>query len=246
MFFTDSERLHQNYIQLIVYILCGLLELIIEPVILYMNLHMENKFLPITISSISRVITNTIFIAIFNMDLWGFTLSRIIGSTLYVSYIFSLGYFKYKLNFYNLIPRDFKSLIFGKSTKSGINVLYLREILYQFIKLNLLNLILSRCQNVVLSFVVKSSDEEKSDYSFISQNYGLITRFLLEPIIDAFYNLVNKIKHIEKKKETIINEEKDIAKENKDKKNSNDSNINIDKELKSKKLEKNDILKKKE
>ena len=246
MFFTDSERLHQNYIQLIVYILCGLLELIIEPVVLYMNLHMENKFLPITISSISRVITNTIFIAIFNMDLWGFTLSRIVGSTLYVSYIFSLGYFKYKLNFYNFIPRDFKSLIFGKSTKSGINVLYLREILYQFIKLNLLNLILSRCQNVVLSFVVKSSDEEKSDYSFISQNYGLITRFLLEPIIDAFYNLVNKIKHIEKKKETINNEEKDIAKDNKDKKNNNDSNINIDKELQSKESETNDILKKKE
>jgi hypothetical protein len=46
---------------------------------------------------------------------------------------------------------------------------------------------------------MKSTYEEKSDYSFISQNYGLITRFLLEPIIDAFYNLVNKVKLIEKK-----------------------------------------------
>ena len=89
------------------------------------------------------------------------------------------------------------------------NILYLREILYQFLKLNLLNLILSRCQNVVLSFVVKSTDEEKSDYSFISQNYGLITRFLLEPIIDAFYNLVNKIKHIEPRNEKLLNEEND-------------------------------------
>ena len=224
MLFTDSERLHQNFIQLIIYILCGLLELLIEPVIMHMNLHMENKFLPITISSISRVITNTIFVALFNMDLWGFTLSRIIGTTVYISYIFCLGLFKYKLNFFNFIPRDYKTLIFGSTTISGINLVYLREILYQFIKLNVLNFVLSRCQNVVLSFVIKSSDEEKSDYSFISQNYGLITRFLLEPIIDAFYNLVNKIKHIEKKAKNVIKEENEDNKA----KISKNKNDNID------------------
>jgi hypothetical protein len=179
---------------------------------------MENKFLPITISSITRVITNTIFVSIFKMDLWGFTLSRIIGSTVYISYIFSLGIFKYKLNFFNFIPRDFKALIYGKSNVNGINILYLREIIYQFIKLNLLNFILSRCQNVILSFIMKSTDEEKSDYSFISQNYGLITRFLLEPIIDAFYNLVNKVKLIEKKisDNPKIEESKEIISLNKD------------------------------
>ena len=232
MLFTDSERLHQNFIQLIIYILCGLLELLIEPVIMHMNLHMENKFLPITISSISRVITNTIFVALFKMDLWGFTLSRIIGTTVYISYIFSLGFFKYKLNFFNFIPKDYKSLILERMTISGIDLLYLREILYQFIKLNLLNFILTRCQNVVLSFVIKSSDEEKSDYSFISQNYGLITRFLLEPIIDAFYNLVNKLKHIEKKVENKIKKESQDNKaniiKNKNKENKNDENISID------------------
>ena len=255
MIFTDSERLHQNFIQLIIYILCGLLELLIEPVIMYMNLHMENKFLPITISSISRVITNTIFVAIFKMDLWGFTLSRIIGTGVYISYIFSLGYFKYKLHFSNFIPKDIEKLIFGKSTINGINLLYLREILFQFIRLNLLNLVLSRCQNVVLSFVIKSSYEEKSDYSFISQNYGLITRFLFEPIIDAFYNLVNKIKYIEKKADNneII---KVIKKEKGDNKlrdnnnfdgNINDSidnnNANVDKDISTKEKEKNSVIK---
>ena len=247
MLFTDSERLHQNFIQLIVYILCGLLELLIEPVVMHMNLHMENKFLPITISSITRVITNTIFVAFFKMDLWGFTLSRIIGSSVYISYIFSLGYFKYKLNFYNFIPKDFGNLIVGKTTINGINLLYLREILFQFIKLNLLNLVLSRCQNVVLSFVIKSSDDEKSDYSFISQNYGLITRFLLEPIIDAFYNLVNKIKYIEKKTEEIkfIKEEKDKEKAKVNDNNiiNNENNIDVekDKEVKEDEKEQNPI-----
>ena len=197
MLFTDSDRLHENYIQLLIYILCGLLELAIEPVIMYMNLHMENKFLPITISSISRVVTNSFFVSVFGMDLWGFTLSRIIGSVVYFSYIFCLGAFRYKLNFMDFFPSNIRYLVCGKEIMNETNISYLREILAQFVKLNLLNLILSRCQNVVLSFVVKSTDEEKSDYSFISQNYGLITRFLLEPIIDAFYNLVNKIKHIE-------------------------------------------------
>ena len=211
MLFTDSDRLHENYIQLIVYILCGLLELAIEPVIMYMNLHMENKFLPITISSISRVVTNSFFVSVFKMDLWGFTLSRIIGSTVYFTYIFCLGFFRYKLDFSKFFPTNIRYLVCGKEIMNETNILYLREILYQFLKLNLLNLILSRCQNVVLSFVVKSTDEEKSDYSFISQNYGLITRFLLEPIIDAFYNLVNKIKHIEQKNDKLLNEENEIS-----------------------------------
>ena len=210
MLFTDSDRLHENYIQLMVYIFCGLLENAIEPVIMYMNLHMENKFLPITISSISRVVSNSFFVAVLGMDLWGFTLSRIVGTTVYISYIFSLGIFKYKLKFSNFIPRDIRYLVCGTEIKNETNIAYLREILYQFLKLNLLNLILSRCQNVVLSFVVKSTDEEKSDYSFISQNYGLITRFLLEPIIDAFYNLVNKIKHIEPRNEKLLNEDSDM------------------------------------
>ena len=208
--FTDSEKLHENLIHLFIYMLCALVELIIEPVVMYMNLHVENKFLPITISSLSRVVSNTIFIAFFDMDLWSFTLSRLIGSTVYISYIFCLGVFKYKLNFFDFMPKDIKSFIFEKKSSNGTNLIYLREILYQFIKLNLLNLILSKCQNLILSFVIKSSVEEKSDYSFVSQNYSLITRFLLEPIIDAFYNLVNKIKYIEKKEKEFIGEEKDI------------------------------------
>ena len=208
--FTDSEKLHENLLQLFIYIICALVELIVEPVMMYMNLHVENKFLPITISSLSRVISNTIFIAFYDMDLWAFTLSRIIGTGVYIIYIFSLGIFKYKLNFFDFWPKDIKSLIFDKTANNGTNLLYLREILYQFIKLNLINLILSRCQNLILSFVIKSSEEEKSDYSFVSQNYSLISRFLFEPIIDAFYNLVNKIKFIENKENDILREENSI------------------------------------
>ena len=211
MIFTDSEKLHENYVQLMIYIISGLVEMIIEPIVIYMNLNMENKFLPITVSSLSRVISNTIFIAFFDLDLWAFTLSRIIGSIVYILFNLFLGIFKYKINLLNFFRINIKSLIVDKSL-NNINLIYLREILYQFIKLNLLNLILSKCQNLVLSFILRSSDEEKSDYSFISQNYILITKFLLEPIIDAFYNLVNKIKYIEKKRGEYIKQENDINK----------------------------------
>ena len=209
--FTDSEKLHQNMFQLLVYIICAILEFSIEPIVLYMNLHVENKFLPITMSSLSRVISNTIFTCFFGMDLWAFTLSRVLGSSVYIGFILALGIYKYKLDFSKFFPKNYKALIFGKSPINGINIIYLREILFQFIKLNLLTLILSKCQNLVLSFAIKSTEEEKSDYSFISQNYSLISRFLLEPINDAFYNLVNKFKHIERR-DDAIREENDINK----------------------------------
>lgn len=200
LFFTHSPQLHNNLIQLIIYMICALIELLCEPVILYMNLKVENKFIPITISSLSRIISNTIFAVFFNLDLWSFTLSRIIGSLVYLLYILYLGYFKYKINFREFIPKDICLLIKGKM-KDDINIKYLRTILFQFMRLNLLNLIIQNCEGLVLSFVIKNLEEEKSDYSFVSQNFSLLLRFFVEPVIDGFYILVNKLKYMEKKKE---------------------------------------------
>ena len=213
LFFTHSPQLHNNLIQLIIYMICALIELLCEPVILYMNLKVENKFIPITISSLSRIISNTVFAVFFNLDLWSFTLSRIIGSVVYLLYILYLGNFKYKINFREFIPKDICLLIRGK-TKDDINVKYLRTVLFQFMRLNLLNLIIQNCEGLILSFVIKNLEEEKSDYSFVSQNFSLLLRFFVEPVTDGFYLLVNKLKYMEKKIEN-----KDLNK---------DKNINID------------------
>ena len=212
LFFTHSEQLHHNLIQLVIYMICALIELLCEPVILYMNLKVENKFIPITVSSLTRIITNTIFAVFFKLDLWSFTLSRIIGSLVYLSYISYLGYFKYKINFSDFIPKDICLLVKGKM-KGEINVKYLRLVLFQFIRLNLLNLIIQNCERLILSFAIKNSEEEKSDYSFVSQNFSLLLRFFIEPVTDGFYILVNKLKYMEKKVEVEnnnINKDKDI------------------------------------
>ena len=198
LFFTNSVQLHNNLIQLIIYMICALIELLCEPVILYMNLKVENKFIPITISSLSRILSNTIFAVFFKLELWSFTLSRIIGSFVYLLYILYLGYFKYKIDFKNFIPKDIGLLIFG-TYKDEINVKYLRAVLFQFFRINLLNLIILNCEGLILSFVIKNTEEEKSDYSFVSQNFSLFLRFFVEPINDGFYILVNKLKYIEKK-----------------------------------------------
>ena len=227
--FTHSTLLHNNLIQLIIYMVCALIELLCEPVILYMNLKVENKFIPITVSSLTRIITNTIFAVFLKLDLWSFTLSRIIGSLVYLLYILYLGYFKYKINYKDFIPKDISLLIKGK-IKDDINLQYLRAVLFQFIRLNLLNLIIQNCEGLILSFVIKNTEEEKSDYSFVSQNFSLVLRFLIEPITDGFYILVNKLKYMEKKdynKDIIINNDMKLEINNE-----SDNNINIENDSK--------------
>ena len=200
LLFTHSVQLHNNIIQLIIYMICAIVELIGEPVILYMNLKVENKYIAITLSNLSRIISNTILAVFFKLDLWSFTLSRIIGSSVYLIYILYLGLFKYKINFNNFIPKDIY-LLFKEKTKNEINIQYLRAVLFQFIRLNILNLIIQNCEGLILSFIVKNTEEEKSDYSFVSKHFSLILRFFIQPINDGFYILVNKIKYMEKKVE---------------------------------------------
>ena len=237
VFFTNSKQLHQNLIQLIIYIVCALVELLCEPVILYMNLKVENKYIPITLSSLTRIITNTILAVFFKLDLWSFTLARATGSIVYLSYILYLGSHKYKINFIDFIPKDINLLLRGK-VKNDINIGYLRAVLFQFMRLNLLNLLLINCEGLEFSFLVKNSEEEKSDYSFVAQNFSLLLRFFVEPIADGLYILINKIKYMEKKVENeiiiknssneIINDENINSNEIKEKENSKKRPINAD------------------
>ena len=208
--FDSSGNIKPNFIHLIIYIICGMVEMVAEPVILYMNLHMENILIGITVGNFVRVISNVIFVKIFKFDLSSFTFSRILGSVCYLCYILYLGRFKYKLNFSNFIPKNFK-IFLNKKEKfiDGIDISSLKDILFQFIKLTVLNMVLSNCEKLLLSFILKQSNEEKSEYSFIIENFAIITRLLLKPIEDTFYNLINKLKNYDN------NNEKDKEKDNK-------------------------------
>lgn len=47
-------------------------------------------------------------------------------------------------------------------------------------------MILTNCEKVLLNFVIKQSNEEKGEYSFIVDNFSFFQRFLLVPIEEIF------------------------------------------------------------
>ena len=198
--FDNSGTMRQNYNHSIVYIISGMLEILAEPVILYMNLHMENILIGKTFGNLVRIFANVFFVVYFKLNLGSFTCARFVGSFCYLCYFLILGKFKYKLNFINFIPRNIK-IFFNKKENliDDIDIRPLKNIFYQFIGLTLLNMILSNCENVILSFVLKRSNEEKSEYSFVVENFSIITRLILRPLEDTFYNLINKLKNFENK-----------------------------------------------
>ena len=208
--YFGGENISLNKTQLLIYILSSFIELLSEPIIIYMNLYLENKQIAISIGNFSRVIFNVIFAAIFKLDIWSFTLSRIISSIFYSSFLIYKGIFIYKINYSKLIFTNYKDIL-TKDKIDNIDVSSAREILYTFIKATGLKMILNYCEQIILSFVIKQSNEEKGEYSFIVENFSFIIRFLLEPIEETFYNLINKIKKIEIKDKNKSKESNDIS-----------------------------------
>jgi hypothetical protein len=68
-------------------------------------------------------------------------------------------------------------------------------------------MVLSNCENLILSFVIKNTNEEKGEYSFIIENFSIITRLILKPIEDTFFNLINKLKSYDNKNEEKNNDD---------------------------------------
>ena len=198
IFFDSSGTMQLNYIHLIIYIISGFLEILAEPVILFMNLHMENILIGKTIGNFVRIFSNVIFVVYFKFNLGSFTCARFCGSFCYLSYFLFLGLFRYKINFGKFIPKNIKIFLSKKEYLiSDIDIRPLKSIFYQFVGLSLLNMILSNVENVILSFFLKNSNEEKSEYSFIVENFNIVTRLILRPMEDTFYNLINKLKNFE-------------------------------------------------
>ena len=200
--FDSSGNMKINCLHLLIYIFSGMIELLAEHIIIYMNLHMENILIGITLGDFIRIISNVILVVIIKIDLGSFTFSRLLGSIFYLIYFLILGKFKYNLDFVKFIPKTF-SFLLNKEEKiiDGVNISPLKEVLFQFVKLSLLNMVLSNCENLILSFVLKNTNEEKGEYSFILENFSIITRLILKPIEDTFFNLINKLKNYKNTKD---------------------------------------------
>jgi O-antigen/teichoic acid export membrane protein len=197
--FFSGEALEDGRMHLMIYILSGNIELLVEPVIIYMNIKIENnnKLAAATMGNYTRVLSNCLFAYIFGLDLWAFTLSRILASAVYVIYLIYCAFYKYKLDSKALLPD------IGKITKISSELLFngekeldplLKEIFNSFVKTNIIKMILTYTEKLILSFYLDLSEAGKAEYSFVVDNFAIIMRYFLEPIEESFYNLVNKVK----------------------------------------------------
>jgi hypothetical protein len=122
-------------------------------------------------------------------------------------YVILVIYFIYV--FLNI--NKFKRICFIKFKKffkdnkiNGYNICEVKEILFSFLKVTILKMILTNCEKVLLNFVLKQSNEEKGEYSFIVDNFSFFQRFLLVPIEEHFYNLTNKVKNMKNEKMKVV------------------------------------------
>jgi O-antigen/teichoic acid export membrane protein len=220
--FFSGEALDDLHIHLIIYIISANIELIVEPVIIYMNMKIENnnKLAAATLGNYTRVLSNCLFAYLFGFDLLSFTLSRILASGAYVSFLIYCAIYKYKLDSKTLLPD------FGKIKKMTLELFKkdhehsdketqgeldpkLKEIFLSFVRTNILKMILTYTEKMILSFYLDFSESDKAEYSFVVDNFAIIIRYFLEPTEESFYNLINKVKT--KKSDENKNEKKDTT-----------------------------------
>ena len=171
---------------LFLYFLSAILELFVDPVILYTNLKFDSKhkIYALIISNYFKVITNFIY-AYLGMDLWSFSLSRLTASLFYCTYLLHISIFDFKLKLDQFFP-SFKYL-FSISKE-------LKEVFFSFVQNSILKMIIANTEKFLLGFFLVFSDVAKAEFSFVVDNFSIISRMLLEPIEENFFNLISKLK----------------------------------------------------
>jgi hypothetical protein len=85
-----------------------------------------------------------------------------------------------------------------------------------FIYINILKMILTYTEKIFLGFFMHYHETEKSEYSFVIDNFAILIRFFLEPLESNFFNFINKIKlQVEEKNINDNKNDNNISEENK-------------------------------
>jgi hypothetical protein len=211
-----GENLYEYRFQMGLHLLCANLELFVEPITLYCNVKLFNneKLKIITMGNYVRVFLTFIFVIFFDMELWAFTLARIFSSLIYFFYALYIGYNKLKLDNSIIFPYISKEKVNEKKNEKEkenfFNLLnpILKEILLSFVYINILKMILTYTEKIFLGFFMHYHESEKSEYSFVLDNFAILIRFFLEPLESNFFNFINKIKLQIEEKNTKKNEER--------------------------------------
>jgi O-antigen/teichoic acid export membrane protein len=197
LFINYTPNLINIQLHVFLYVLCANLELLVEPIVLYGNLKFDNKnkLISLTLSNYTRLAANYFICYLFAMDLWSFTLSRLLATVIYCGYMIYIGVFQYKMSLSALSPSFLRLMAIYKENKE------LMEIFFSFIRINAVKTILTYTERMILSFFLTFSEAAKAEYSFITDNFSLIVKYVLEPVEENFFNFVNKIKNYNEERE---------------------------------------------
>ncbi len=187
---SGDSKISEYKIHIFLYVIAAFLELIGEPAVIYMNIKIDKQYrlIAMTLTNYTRLIMNYLLALYFGMDLWSFTLSRLLSSVVFLTYVLYIGITVYSLPFSVFIPNIPEVLQIAKDQE-------IRGILNSFVKGTTLKMILNYAERIVLSFFLPISDSAKAEYTFIVENFATFIRFIIEPAEENFYNLINKIKH---------------------------------------------------
>jgi hypothetical protein len=187
---SDESRVSQYKIHIFIYVLSAMIELIAEPAVIYLNVKIDKKYrlIGMTMSNYSRLILTYIFAYFLNMDLWAFTLSRLVASSMFTLYIIYVGIVIFNMHYSAFIP-NYRGIL-GITRHTEIKIL-----LNSFTKGTMLKMVLNYSERIVLSFFLQISDSAKAEYTFVMDNFHTFIKYIIEPAEENFYNLINKIKH---------------------------------------------------
>ena len=197
-FIILEPSLNQYKYHIILYIVSGIIENSVEPIMIYLNVRVINsvKTFILFFIDILNLFTCYILCSKFKFDLGAFTFSRLITSIFYFILLIYLG-LSYNIDIWLLIPNP---KLIKERIKFFYNVIRKEDSeLISLIKLQTrawyVDLFLKSVERIVLSFFVVYSDDVKAEYLFVKGNFEFfIDRFII-PTGENFFILLNKIKN---------------------------------------------------
>ena len=193
----EPSLIHYKY-HIIIYIVSGILENCVEPIMIYLNVKAINsvKIFILFFSDILNLLTCYILSAKFKFDLGAFTFARLITSILYFNLLLYLA-FSYNIDIWLIIPNP---QFVKERIQFFFNVIRHEDSeLLSLIKLQIkawwIDLILKSIERIILSFFVTYSDDIKAEYLFVKGNFEFFIDRFISPTGDNFFILLNKIKN---------------------------------------------------
>lgn len=187
---------------LTIYVFSGLLDIYCEPIMIYMNVKMVNKCkcFHMFFKDYLQLLLTYYFVCNYHMDIWAFTMSRLLTSLINALFLFVVSKYCFKLTKNELMPDKedigiiLKNLIFRSQKSANYQLI---SQFYSEMKGWFISSLLTSTDKIVLSFFVMYSDEIKAEFVFIQENISYLIKHSISPSEENFFVLLNKLKNYE-------------------------------------------------